>query len=151
MFHRVRFQLLLIFLCTLFVSTLAPNVVSACSGGTRASTIKERVDEAEIAVYGRIVEIDDSAQNAVLQVISYLDGIPGLEFILLALNSPAFQLQTRDRYTGGAALLVLIHCTTAKKSLFFLIEISTAAIISSAVEWATLPTIGFLILTRQSP
>ena len=73
--------------------------VLACSGG-RASSINELVSYANVIVRGRIIETDDSGQNAIMQVSEYIKGA-GDEFILISIVSKSFILGRRLRRDSG--------------------------------------------------
>ncbi|MCL4252896.1 MAG: hypothetical protein KJ043_03845, partial [Anaerolineae bacterium] len=69
--------------------------VLACSGGSE-TPLSELIDKAEIIVQGRIVEIDDSNNNFIVQTDMYLKGA-GAEHLLVALYSPANTLNDMYR------------------------------------------------------
>ncbi|HRF93869.1 MAG TPA: hypothetical protein PLZ51_01680 [Aggregatilineales bacterium] len=63
----------------------------ACSGGS-PTPLGELIDNAEIIVQGRIVELDDASVNAIFEVDTYFKG-DGASHLVLSLYNPARVIQ----------------------------------------------------------
>ncbi|MAS36586.1 MAG: hypothetical protein CL610_21455 [Anaerolineaceae bacterium] len=72
----------------------------ACSGGV-TSTVDMLVENAEVIVYGELLNVDDAGQNAVMRADSYVAGGPGPQHIVLSLYEPARVHHSRERFSGG--------------------------------------------------
>ena len=82
-------RLNLILLLSLFAfGVVAPQSAFACSGG-RPSTIYEIIENADFIVQGRVIQVDDSRANGVLQVELSFKGEALPQYILLGLNDPS--------------------------------------------------------------
>jgi hypothetical protein len=78
----------------------------ACSGGG-PSSVNERVDSSAVIVRGRVIETDDSGDNAIMQVKEYIKG-RGKEFILLSIVSSTFILNRQLRPDSGGCFYGLL-------------------------------------------
>ncbi|MCU0480274.1 MAG: hypothetical protein MUE54_03580 [Anaerolineae bacterium] len=92
--HILRLFIISLLSVSLFgIASTRP--VYACSGGS-PTPLTELIDDAEIIVQGRIVEIDDANNNFIVQIDTYLKG-NGAEHLLVALYSPANTLNDMYR------------------------------------------------------
>jgi hypothetical protein len=109
------------FLFIFIILLVQVNPALACSGG-KPSTVVELVENAEVIVYGKLVQVDDAGQSAVLQVQSYWYGGPGPQYILLSLYEPASVTRNQERWSGGGCYYGVAPLPAGQDIAIFLVS-----------------------------
>lgn len=103
--HILRLFILSILSVFIF-GVASPQDVLACSGGY-PSSINERLAYSDVVIRGRVIETDDSGDNAIIQVKEYIKG-KGDEIILVSIVSKSFILSRRLRPNSGGCFYGLL-------------------------------------------
>lgn len=86
-----------LFSCLIILASLTPflyrraqmPIAEACSGGDHIPTVQEHIENADVVVYGQVVQSDDAQQNIILHVEQYLVGTPDADHLHILRTPPA--------------------------------------------------------------